>query len=81
MQDSIIAYRNPMEKALWEGLSDGSFFPIIAGVIVFFAVFLLINTFIVDKFFGRYSAVRLQATYVALAVGAGAAIAAVICLL
>jgi hypothetical protein len=81
MQDSIIAYRNPMEKALWEGLSDGSFFPIIAGVIVFFAVFLLINTFIVDKFFGRPSAVRLQATYVALAVGAGAAIAAVICLL
>ena len=38
MQESIIVYRNPMEKALWESTMSGEFFPVIVGIVVFFAV-------------------------------------------
>ena len=39
----VIVYRNPLEAAMWRGLMDGSFLPVIAGIIVFFCVFLLLN--------------------------------------
>jgi hypothetical protein len=39
----IIVYRSPFEAAMWHSMSDGNFFPIIVGVIVFFAVFLGLN--------------------------------------
>lgn len=43
MTESIIVYRNPLEKAMWEGTSDFSFFPIMIGVVVFFIAFLALN--------------------------------------
>ena len=53
MQESIIVYRNPMEKALWESLMDGQFFPIIVGCVVFIAVLIGLLT-LQDKFFPRF---------------------------
>ena len=47
---SIIVYRNPLEAAMWETIMSGSFFPVIVGVVVFFAVFLAANTFIVERY-------------------------------
>lgn len=49
---SIIVYRNPLEAMLWQGFMDGSFFPIIVGVVVFFAVLLTINKVVVERYFG-----------------------------
>ena len=39
----IIVYRSPLEAAMWRGMSDGSFFPIIAGIVVFFVAFLILQ--------------------------------------
>jgi hypothetical protein len=39
----VIVYRNPAEAAFWNMLSDGSMFPIICGIAIFFIVFLAIN--------------------------------------
>ena len=39
----IIVYRNPLEAALWSAIMDGSFFPVIVGVVAFFCVFLAVN--------------------------------------
>lgn len=39
----IIVYRNPVEAAFWHAIMDGSAFPVIVGVLVFFAAFLGIN--------------------------------------
>lgn len=39
----IIVYRNPLEAALWSSVMDGSFFPVIVGVVAFFCVFLAVN--------------------------------------
>ncbi len=47
----VIVYRNPGEAAIWHALQNGEFFPVIVGIIVFFAVFLLANRFVVEKFF------------------------------
>ena len=65
---SIIVYRNPLEQQMWEGLMSGSFFPVIVGVVVFFAVFLTINRFVVEKYFSWHS--RGTPVNVALAVSA-----------
>lgn len=37
---SIIVYRNPLEAAIWEGMSNGNFFPFIVAsfVCVFFVM-------------------------------------------
>lgn len=48
---SIIVYRNPLEAAMWETIMSGSFFPVIVGVIVFFAVFIAANAYIVERYF------------------------------
>lgn len=39
----IIVYRNPLEAAFWNSVSGGQLFPILVGVVVFFAVFLTLN--------------------------------------
>jgi uncharacterized integral membrane protein len=49
---SIIVYRNPMEAAFWESMSGGAMFPIMVGIVVFFAVFLTVHVQIVERFFG-----------------------------
>jgi hypothetical protein len=72
---SIIVYRNPLEAAMWEGIMGGNFFPVIVGVIVFFAVFLAANRFIVERYWGWNS--RDVPTYVALAIGAVIGIATI----
>lgn len=35
----VIMYRNPIEAAVWSAIMNGSFLPVIAGVLVFFVVF------------------------------------------
>jgi hypothetical protein len=40
---SIIVYRNPVEQAFWEGAAGANFIPFLAGIIVFFAVFLALE--------------------------------------
>lgn len=35
----VIVYRNPIEAAVWSAIMNGSFMPVIAGVLVFFVVF------------------------------------------
>jgi len=67
----IIVYRNPLEARVWEMVMDGSFFPIIVGVIVFFAVFLLIQIQIVQRFIPRFHVKKQNyGTYAALLVAA-----------
>jgi uncharacterized integral membrane protein len=51
MIQSIIVYRNPMEAAFWESASSGAIFPIIVGIIVFFAVFLIVHAQVVERFY------------------------------
>lgn len=70
---SIIVYRNPYEQMMWEGIMSGAFFPIIVGVVFFFAMFLTIDRFIVKKYFGWRE--RGTLTAIALAVSAAAGIA------
>lgn len=52
---SIIVYRNPLEQQLWE--NPASLFPIFAGIVVFFAVFLAIN-WLADKKLHPFSNTR-----------------------
>jgi hypothetical protein len=73
---SIIVYRNPYEQMMWEGIMSGTFFPIIVGVVFFFAVLLTIDKFIVKKYFDWHS--RGTPTNIALAVSAAAGIALII---
>lgn len=37
MQDSIIVYRNPLEKALWEGIMSGN-----GNILLFIIVFIVV---------------------------------------
>lgn len=50
---SIIVYRNPAEAAFWEMMSNGDLFPVIVGVVVFFAMFLTLHSLVVDRWFRR----------------------------
>jgi len=68
MTQSIIVYRNPIEAAFWEGVSTGALFPIMVGVVIFFAVFLTANAAIVERYFSWNN--RTIATNVNLAVSA-----------
>jgi hypothetical protein len=61
---------------MWEGIMSGTFFPIIVGVVFFFAVLLTIDKFIVKKYFDWHS--RGTPTNIALAVSAAAGIALII---
>ena len=52
---SIIVYRNPLEAAMWEGImSSGALWPVMVGVAVFFAVFLIADRLIVRRWFGAH---------------------------
>ena len=78
MQESIIVYRNPMEKALWESTMSGEFFPVIVGIVVFFAV-LFATIGILNKVRGYRSSQMTNFTNenIGLVVGAAAGIAAI----
>lgn len=52
-------------------IMDGSILPIIAGVLVFFAVFGIIQAFIIEKYISNFSKFRNPATYSALVIAAG----------
>jgi len=72
----IIIYRNPVEAVMWNAIMDGSFFPVIAGVVVFFCVFLAANQ-LLNK--GRsYGKNVPRNTNIALVIGVVAGIAAVL---
>jgi len=43
MTESIIVYRNPLEKAIWEGEYAGVIFPVIVSMCVFMLLFLTLN--------------------------------------
>lgn len=74
MQEVII-YRNPMEAAMWNAIMDGSFFPVIVGVVVFFCVFLATNR-VLNK--GRTTGKNVERNAnIALAVGAASAITSI----
>lgn len=73
---SVIVYRNPLEAMMWEGLMNGSFFPVIVGVVVFFCVFLLFNKILnKGRIIGKTVA---RNTNISLQVGAAAGIASII---
>jgi hypothetical protein len=41
---SIIVYRNPVEQAFWEGLTNSSaVMPVVFGIVAFFVSFLVLN--------------------------------------
>lgn len=72
---SIIVYRNPAEAMMWQGLMNGDFFPIIVGIVVFFAIFLTINKIVVEQYMrGKGWTPRRIATNVNLAVSAAIAL-------
>ena len=57
---SIIVYRNPLEAAMWEGImSSGALWPVMVGVAVFFAVFLIADRFIIKSWFNSWRLGRL----------------------
>ena len=53
----VIVYRNPMEAAIWQYVMSASlsasFFPVICGVVVFFAVMLTAHN-LISKRYGTY---------------------------
>ncbi len=60
---SIIVYRNPLEQAFWEGgLGMENIIPIVAGAIVFIAVFLFIGN-LISKILRKYSYQRNRITW------------------
>ncbi len=64
----VIVYRNPMEAAMWHALSGGEFFPIIVGIVVFFAVFLTVNA-LLNKWYGSWGKAAQMRTQGALTAG------------
>lgn len=72
----VIVYRNPMEAAFWQMVMSGEFFPVIVGVIVFFAVFLTSNA-ICARIWGSWGKAAARRTYACLALGALAGVATI----
>jgi len=66
MQDSIIVYRNPLEKALWEGAMGASMVPVAAGLLTGLAVIIL-GHILIDKYLPWHK--RKVASNVCLALG------------
>lgn len=71
---SIIVYRNPMEQAFWERASGAEAIPIIASVVIFTAVFILLQK-LVDRFVGWRWNTQRRWQYLCLL---GAALAAIV---
>jgi hypothetical protein len=65
----VIVYRNPMEAAMWQLVTSGEFFPVIVGVIVFFAVFLTANS-VCARIWGQWGQAATYRTYACIALGA-----------
>jgi len=74
---SIIVYRNPLEAAFWESMSGAAMFPIIAGIVVFFVVFLILQLQVVERVTTLFGPWRGRASYLAMAVSALAGIATI----
>jgi hypothetical protein len=72
----IIVYRNPLEAAMWSSFMSGDFFPVMVGIAVFFAVFLVSNAVCV-KIWGQWGDAAKRGSYVSLALGAAAALATI----
>lgn len=70
MTQEIIVYRNPGEKAFWDFIMSANAFPLMIGVVVFFAVFLSVYQISTR---GRYQRNNLY-TYGSLAVAVVAAV-------
>ena len=65
----VIVYRNPAEAAFWHAMQGGEFFPVIAGAIVFFIVFLTLNA-VFEWRWGSWGKGASTRTNIALVVGA-----------
>ena len=53
---SVIVYRNPLEAMMWESLMTSNvLWPIICGIVVFFALFLASNYLLEKSFKWRYA--------------------------
>lgn len=63
---SIIVYRNPVEAAFWEMMSNGQLFPIMVGILVFFCVFLTLHTYAVERYTSTFGKYRKHASNLAL---------------
>jgi hypothetical protein len=72
----IIVYRNPLEAAMWNSFMNGDFFPVIAGIVVFFAVFLVSHA-VARKIWGEWGDAGKRGSYGALVLGAAAALATI----
>ena len=66
----IIAYRNPLEAAIWKALGSAEFFPFMVGIVVFFVVFLTVYNLLLLKFsrYGRKGQLVTNASLAAAAV-------------
>ena len=64
----IIVYRNPLEAALWQMIMGADFIPVLAGIAVFFAVFLTLYHILSNRF-GSWGKTGKQITYFSLSVG------------
>jgi type II secretory pathway component PulF len=74
---SIIVYRNPLEAAFWESMSGAAIFPVMMGIVVYFAVFLVLQLQVVERFTNIFDNARKYATYAAMAVSAVAGVATI----
>ena len=72
----IIAYRNPLEAAIWKALGSAEFFPFMVGIVVFVVVFLTVYNLLLLKFsrYGREGQLVVNASLAAAAVCSLAAI-------
>ena len=69
----VIVYRNPMEAAIWQYVMSASFFPVICGVVVFFAVMLTAHN-LISKRYGTYGKRGRISTNISLTLAAAAGI-------
>ena len=72
----VIVYRNPAEAAFWHAISGGEFFPIMVGIVVFFVVFLTVNSRM-EKRWGSWGKAAAMRSYFALGIGAVSGIATI----
>lgn len=45
----IIVYRSPGEALFWQTITDGSAFPFMVGILVFFLMIVLLNKVFIEK--------------------------------
>jgi hypothetical protein len=75
--NQVIVYRNPIEAAFWNSTAAGDLFPILAGIAVFFTVFILMTVVLPRvpyRYKGNYSQRSNFEAKIAIFVGAVAAV-------